>query len=393
MKKIFFCLAVLTAATGVFADSFYNYNSEHYLVFSDESEARSEAVARQMEAALALYNHLFHFDLDTLPGRLRVRIFGAKSEYDAYLEETIAAERGDFVFISYSRTERSELVGFNQDEAEFRTSLLHYGFIQYLNAFIHAPPLWIEEGMAAYLEASGYRDEEEAFVWQANLSWLAPLQDILREETVPLDIPRLIRLDKQTAEANIALFYPLSWGLVHFLMSSPEKRFNRIIWDSIYALRSDVSLEENSEQVEKEAFAWVGEQELERQFKTYILSLKDFNTLIAEGTAAYSQGRAADADQAFQEALTLRDDHFLPYYYLGLLSYDRGAHPEAQDYYRQAQSRGIDPGLITYALGVNAFAAARYEEAAAYLNQARELDPELYGEKTDILLKRIDYLN
>jgi tetratricopeptide (TPR) repeat protein len=395
MKKLLFCLAVLTSAAGAGADSFFSYDSEHYQVFSDLSAAQSEAVARQMEAALDLYNRLFHFDLTALPARLRVRIFNAKSDYDAYLLETIAAERRDFVFISYSRSERSEMVGFSQDAPDFQASLLHYGFIQYLNAFIPDPPLWIEEGMAAYLEAAEYRTDEALFVWQANLSWLAPLQDILGQEASPggLDIPRLIRLDKPTAEANISTFYPLSWGLVHFLMSSQEKRFNRIIWDSISALRNDGSLEENSNQVAREAFGWVGEEELEKQFRMYILSLKDFNTLIDEGSKAYSQGRSLDAELSFQEALRLRGDHFLPYYYLGLISYDRGDYPEAETYYRQAQSRDIDAGLIFYALGVNAFAAARYEEAAAFLNQARELNPLLYGEKTDTLLKRIDYLN
>jgi tetratricopeptide (TPR) repeat protein len=395
MKNFFFCLAVLASAAGAFTDSFSSYESEHYLVLSDESEAKSEAVARQMEGALALYNRLFHFDLGALPAKLRVRIFSAKIDYDAYLEESIAAERSDFVFISYSRPERSEMVGFNQEPPEFRTSVLHYGFIQYLNAFIPDPPLWIEEGMAAYLEASEYRDEGGLFTWQANLSWLATLQEILRQDdaSTGLNIPDLIRLDKETAEANIAVFYPLSWGLVHFLMSSPEKRFNRIIWDSISALNADATLKENSDRVARLAFAWVGEEELEKQLASYILSLKDFNTLIAEGTQAYSQGREQDAELSFQEAVSLRSDHFLPYYYLGLISYDRGVYADAEAYYRQAESRGIDAGLVQYALGVNAFAAARYEEAAAFLIKAGELDPQLYGEKTETLLKRIDYLN
>jgi tetratricopeptide (TPR) repeat protein len=395
MKRFFICLIILTSAACVFADSFFSHDSEHYQVFSDESAARSEAVALQMEAALDLYNRLFHFDLTTLPARLRVRIFGAKSDYDAYLREIIDAERSDFVFISYNRTERSEMVGFSRDAADFRTSLVHYGFIQYLNAFIPDPPLWIEEGMAAYLEASEYREEQATFVQQANLNWLASLQEILRQDasSAGLDVQRLIRLDKPAAEENIGVFYPLSWGLVHFLMNSPEKRFNRIIWDSISALRDDASLEENSRQVATEAFAWVGTQELETELRAYILSLKDFNTLIAEGTAAYSREMSQDAEISFREALALRSDHFLPFYYLGLISYDRGAFPEAEAYYLEARSRGVDAGLIHYALGVNAFAAGRYEEAIAFLMKAKELDPPLYGEKTDTLLKRIDYLN
>ncbi|MBA7692731.1 hypothetical protein ES703_101298 [subsurface metagenome] len=375
--------------------SFYNWASENYQVYSDESKNRAVEILEKMEGSLKLFNELFHFDLSNLPAKFRVRIFKDKDDFDLYLEENISETRSDFVFISYTDPTLSGLIGFAQEEEEFNTSLLHYGFIQYFNAIIPEAPLWLVEGMATYLEYSTYNPFSQSFHFQPNLIWLAPLKKILKnEDGYPQAIPiaELITIDQATAQEKIDVFYPTSWGLVHFLMSSSDQRFNRVIWDSISALGADLSLAQNSEAVKKRAFSWVKQDELQRQFESFILSLKTFNELVREGVDHYTNGRNEEAAKSFNAASELKSDNYIPYYYLGLTSYNQKDYQQAHRYYTRAMELGIEQQLINYALGVNAFADKRYDLAENYLNSAREMDLETYGEKVDSLLKRIEML-
>ncbi len=391
-KTILFGLAIFLAAFAGFGENQadFRFSSAHYIAYSNESESQARMVSQKMEAALKLYNDLFHYDLTELPARLNVKVFKEKREFDRYLEPLISETREDFVFISYSDPGRSELVAFKRTEEEFDASLVHYGFIQYFNAFIPNAPLWLEEGIAAYLEYSLYDPDADSFKWRANLVWLDNLKKILKNSDSK--IVGILTIDKVTAYENLETFYPSAWGLVHFLMNGPDRRLNRIIWDSIAALDKSHSLPESSRVVKEKAFSWIKEEDLQKKFENYIYSLKNFNELVQEGIEHYSAKKLSEAEEGLKRALELRTDNHIPYYYLGLISYDRKEFQKADEYYRQALELGKDPGLIYYALGVNAFANKRYELAEKYLKQAREIDSDAYGDKADNLLNRIEFL-
>jgi len=371
----------------------FSWSSKHYQVLSTESEIRAMEISQKMEAALALFNELFHVDLEKLPAKLRVQIFAEKKDFDTYLQSVLSETRKDFVFLSYSDANRNELVGFKREGADFNSSLLHYGFIQYIHAAVPATPLWLEEGLAAYLENSPYDSNRETFTWRPNYLWLDSLKAILRNpEGRQLAIGELITMDKASAQQRIDVFYPTAWGLVAFLMSSPDKRVNRILWDAIAALEPGVSLAENSQRVRDRAFAWFKQEELQKLFSDAILSLKTFNDFVKEGIDLYSARKTAEAESSFKKALELQQDSYLPYYYLGLISYERKQYQDAAQYYDRAQDLGIDRALIQYALGINAFADKKYDLAGQYLRQAKSLDEKTYAEKVDSLLKRIEVL-
>ncbi len=402
MKKKLPCILASLIVLGVLHPAviyaqdrnFYTWSSENHQVYSDESKSCAVEISQKMEASLKLFNELFHFDLSDVPSKFRVRIFSEKENFDIYLQTIIAETRTDFVFISYKDLARSEMVGFQREEIELNASLMHYGFIQYLNAMIPHAPLWLEEGMAAYLEYSKYDPFTESFTWQPNLIWLESLKTILKGEKTagPLPISELIVMDKTSAQEKIDVFYPTSWGLVHFLMSSSDSRYNRIIWDSISALDENLSLTENSLRVKQKAFSWVKDDRLQKDFQAFILSLKSFNELVKEGIEFYGNDQIAEAENSFKKTFELRTDNYIPYYYMGLIKYERKDYQEAHKYYSQALELGIEPGLINYALGVNAFADKRYTLAENYLKQAKAIDTETYGDKADSLLKRIEFL-
>ena len=109
-----------------------------------------------MEAAIVLYNEIFHFDLSQLPAKFRVRIFKDLDGFNAYLTKVLSQTRTDFVFIAWSDPERSELLCFPKDDAAFTASLLHQGCIQFIKGFVDNPPVWLREGVATYLDASAW---------------------------------------------------------------------------------------------------------------------------------------------------------------------------------------------------------------------------------------------
>jgi tetratricopeptide (TPR) repeat protein len=242
--------------------------------------------------------------------------------------------------------------------------------------------------MAAYLETS--RWQGGGFQQQTNYAWLDSLKALLRGGRLPLS--ELLTLDKARAAREINVFYPAAWGLVQFLAESPDKRYNRMLWDSISALQPGLSLEESSARVKARAFDWVEQAKLEKDFSTYILSLKTYGELVREGTDLFNASKLDEAAKAFAAALDLRAESYAPHYYLGLIAYQRKNYPQAAEHYRRAEELGIEAALIQYALGVNAFADKKYDQAAALLKRARELDPKAYGDKVDALLKRIEAL-
>jgi tetratricopeptide (TPR) repeat protein len=371
-----------------------SWSSEHYRVLSDSSVTAAMEIAQKLEAALSLYNEYLHFDLDALDSRLRVRIFSDKDDYDRYLNRLISETRSDFVYISYSDANRSELVGFQREEEDFNPSLLHYGFIQFLSAFVPAAPLWIEEGMATYLEYSQYDPMTGSFAWKTNFAWLDSLKDLLASEEITgeLTLRDLLLISKEQAQARIEIFYPSAWGLVHFLLQSPDRSHNRILWESLSALDGTASLGVNSRHVLERAFGWVDLTELQRSFESYISSLMTFNDLVRLGVDQYGTDDLAAARSSFEQALRLRSNNYIPYYYLGLIAYQEKDFELARTFYGRAAEMGIDSALINYALGVNAFADQRYDQAKEYLLAAKESDPESYTGKCDSLLQRIEVM-
>jgi tetratricopeptide (TPR) repeat protein len=385
----------LSAGTGTCQDlEMHSWSSKHYRVLSDTGVTQAMEIADRLEAALALYNEYLHFDLDSLEHELRVRIFSDKAHYDDYLNRLISETRSDFVYISYSDPNRSELVGFQREEKEFNPSLLHYGFIQFLSAFVPAAPLWIEEGIATYLEYSQYDPMTERLTWKANYAWLDSLKNILSNDEImgELTLRDLLLVNKEQAQRGIEIFYPTAWGLVHFLLQSPEKNHNRILWESLSVLDAKATLGANSRVVLEKAFHWEDLAELQRSFESYINSLMTFNDLVRLGVEQYGLEDLAAARSSFEGALNLRNDNYIPYYYLGLIAYQEKDFETARSLYRQAQDRGIDAALINYALGVNAFADQHYERAKNYLLKAKELDSESYAEKSESLLQRIEVM-
>ncbi|MBN1410840.1 MAG: tetratricopeptide repeat protein [Spirochaetales bacterium] len=365
----------------------------YYRVTTDVDEEYTRKIANKMEAALKFYNQIFHFDLNKLTTKLKVTIYKDKNSFDAYLKRIINQTREDFVYIHYSDLVKCELVGYKKkDEADFNASLLHQGMIQFVKAFVPATPLWITEGMAAYLETSAYDEETNTFTLVKNMNWLDTLKNIMKEdgEKTIIPIADLLTIEKETALSSLDIFYPEAWGFVYFLLNVNNKNYNRIIWDALNRIDPKLTLDENSRYLKDMISEWVDITELETNFRKYILSIKTYYDLVLEGIAYYTNKEFPEAEQEFLKALDLKPNDYFAYYYIGLIKYSESKYLEAEEYYSQALEKGAEKGLTYYAMGINAYADNRYENAVEYLKQAKKEDAENYMDKADEILARIE---
>jgi tetratricopeptide (TPR) repeat protein len=371
----------------------YPFTSDYYRVYSDESEEESMLISQKIEACLKLYNALFHFDLLKLEVKLKVKIYGTKQAFDDYVKKFVTEKKNDFIYIHYSDLGKCELVGFKKNTpAEFDQALLHQAFVQFIKAFVPNPPLWLQEGMAAYFEQAEYNEDLKTFQLAGELVWLETLKRVIKEQTaIPfLSLEDLLVIDKANSLDKINTFYPQAWGLVYFLLKSENRDINRILWDSLIVLDSALSVLENSQLVKEKAFGWLGTAKVEEEYKNFFLAQKTFPDLVTEGVNYYSNNELDKAKQSFTEALERDTTNYIPYYYLGLIHYSQKDYLTAETYYNKALELGAPTALIYYALGVNAFADNNYELAVTHLKEAEKLDPDNYKEKVEELLQRIE---
>jgi tetratricopeptide (TPR) repeat protein len=393
MRKILFVALVLCVPFLVFSQETTQFTAEtdHYRIFSETSQAQADDVAHRMEAALALYNGIFHFDLATLPAKLRVRIFKDLDSFNAYLDKVISQKRTDFVFVAWSDPERSELLCFPKEDKAFTASLLHQGCIQFIKGFIDNPPIWLREGVATYLDASTWDPKTGILTPKVNLAWLDNLKSAIRGDASAklISMTDLLTASREKAQTQMDVFAPQSWGLVQFLLNAPDRSYARVIWDTINALGPKATLDDNSQAVRKRAFAWFTDQQLQQDFQGYIMALKTSTELLKDGVDLYASGDMSNAEQAFTKSLELDPSASAAWYYLGLIAYAKKDYTRAEDQYMKAFQLGANAALINYALGVNSFAAGKNTDATKYLTSAKDADKTAYGDKADALLKRL----
>ena len=394
MRKTLLFVLFLCIPLAVFAQDAAQFTSEtvHYRVYSDTSQAQADDIAKRMEAAVTLYNDIFHFDLSLLTTKLRVRVFADLDSFNTYLGKVLSQKRTDFVFIAWSDPERSELLCFPKDEPGFTPSLLHQGAIQFVKAFVDNPPVWLREGVATYLETAVWDAKAGAYVAKPNFAWLEQLKTLLAAgaAATPLSVADLLTISREKAQSQMDVFAPESWGFVQFLIGSPQRAYARAMWDSLAALSPKATLDENSQRVRTRAFSWFADQSLQQDFQAYILSLKTSTDLLKDGIDQYGSGDLAAAGASLQKCIDLDATNSTAWYYAGLISYAKKDYAKAEDDYLKAFQLGATAGIINYALGVNSFAAGKNADAAKYLSFARTADKTTYGDRVDALLKRID---
>lgn len=369
-------LAAVIAAAGLCASAqeptVHTAETVHYVVESEVSAAHAAETAARMEAMLSFFNSYLRFDLEELPAKLRVTIFSSKKNFSVYLQSLTSQSRDDYVYLHYRTPERCRLLAFTGASGLDESSLMRQSFVQVLKAFIAAPPLWLREGLAVYLENSRFDPTVGRVVFRENLVWLETVKTLIRTPDKLIAPERMLTADIDEARESIDVFYPEAWAMVTFLAGSGEGRYERALWDSIRLLSPAAPLAENVRRIRSQAFGWLDQKAAIEAFVSYFASRRSFRELVETGAGLFETKRFDEAEKLMLEAVSLEPDTYLPYYYLGLIAYERRDYPMAEYYYRTAAQMGCHEGLINYALGVNAFASGNSDTARQFLVKAKD---------------------
>ncbi len=395
MKKLILCASFILLSVFVHSQDMNLIESEYYKIYSEVSVTHAAETAEVMDAYFNFYNNYFHFSSDNLSYKMKVKIFKDKTNFDNYLSEIIPEQKNSFVFLQYNHPDKNELVGYFSDDDSYDTFLAHHGFMQFLKTFIPNPPLWMQKGFAIYFEECYYSPEAKEVEYKENFNWLFTLKKYISNteagyEDSIIPFPTLLTMNVENANSSIDIFYAQSWGLVHFLINSSHNAYNRIIWDAINTLNPGYDRKDNEVAIIKNAFEWVNKNEFAKDFITYVDMIKTFPELVQEGMDLYSKGDLLLSERTFINALSIKDDHPVPYYYLGLIYYAQGDYIMADYYYQTAIQMGGEEAITYYALGVNSYADKRFEEAVENLIKSYQKSPEGYGEKSVSLMVQID---
>jgi hypothetical protein len=362
--------------------------SDHYIVVSELGQDRADSLSRHLEALFGLYDGFFRYDASSLKAKLNVRDFKDKAGFDAYMNQIVGQSKDDFVYLHYPSPERSELLLFPKDEPDFSASLAHQGFVQFIKAFVSNPPLWIREGVAVSFESAKWDDKSGSLDFSENLAWLETVKS-LKDRSLLLPLDKLLAIGQDDARTQLDVFYPQSWAMISFLLNSKDKAYNRLLWDSIAALKKDASLEDNQNAVIRIMNTWYGSDAAEKAFADYLADRKTFPELVATGVRKYADKSWTDANDSFVAAQSMNAASYVPDYYLGLIAYAQNQFDVAETHYKQALALGCDPAITNYALGVNAYAQNRLDDAKAFLKLAKDAAPDRYGDKVDSLIAKI----
>ncbi|MCX7024259.1 MAG: hypothetical protein NT080_06525 [Spirochaetes bacterium] len=391
MKKIVVAVALLLAASFAFAQNgtFSQTRSDHYAVLSEIGQENADNLAKQLEGLFQLFNEHFRFDPASLKGPLTVRIFKDKNSFDAYLVKVVGVTKNDFVYLHYPTVERSELVIFQKSGADFDSALAHQAFVQFLKVFIPNPPLWLRDGFAVYFEKAAWNASAQKIDFTGNDDWLEHVK-IVKQEDKLAGPKALFNMSADEAASNNAVLYPQSWAYVSFFADGSDKRYNRLLWDSITKLRREATLEENQAAIGALFDAWYTEEGTQKDFISWLDTRKTFSELITDGVKTYGEKNYDASEDSFTKALAVNKDNYLPYYYLGLIAYAKNDYSTADYYYKTALQLGCDVAITNYALGLNAYASNRFTEARTFLAKAKETAPDKYGAKVDEIISKMD---
>jgi hypothetical protein len=380
MKRFLPLFFVICQAAG--AQSWISMNQGNYEIHSAADRPSTAVFAAELEQRFETYNRLFHFEPTKLQSALKVRYFTDQAEYQEYIgsrirEESSAVEGA--IYLHYSAPERRELVVL---KGAGDAMLPYQAFIQFFRAFVPNPPSWMREGFAVYFNTLKFNADTRTLNYEENLAWL----DTVKKQ-LPTVSPRTVLLaDSSGVPDN---FHALSWSLVSFFLTNRESSYFRILTDSFMLLKPDVSAEVNSKIVYDRLALFTSIDAFESDYKTYISSRKTFTELVEEGQKAYEAKDLASAVESFREAVILRPDSSVPFFYLGLIAYDEKEYDSAERWYVTALNLGENPGLVQYARGVNAAAAGRKADAQKFLQEAAATSPEKYKTLAEDLMARL----
>jgi len=201
-------------------------NYRLHTTMTDERMLRELAVL--MEEALGHYRTALG-ELPPPRAPMRSFVFERRSEWADHTRELLGSSAGPYLGLGRGGyTTGAESVLFNIGREDTFTIAVHEGWHQYTQqVFRDQLPVWLEEGIATYMEGNRFRrgSERPAFMPWRNFERYGELRDTVRTgRLVPL--AELIDGSPQRflerGRGSLLSYYAQVWALVHFLLEGED---------------------------------------------------------------------------------------------------------------------------------------------------------------------------
>lgn len=219
--------------------------SEHFRIHSTLADgALDQALPVFSERALTQYRSAL-VELPAPPEPLQTFIFGTRNQWERFTRERLGSNAGPYLSMGKGGfTTQGDAVLYDIGRLDTLTILAHEGWHQYTQStFKHTLPVWMEEGIACWMEAvrpgRGEASTRPFMPWR-NYERFGELRNGARTDTF---IPLEALLDStpeqflKQGKDRLLLYYAQVWALVHFLNEGENGRYR----DALRQLVSDAA--------------------------------------------------------------------------------------------------------------------------------------------------------
>lgn len=207
--------------------------SEHFRIHSTlEDGSLDRALTTFAERALTQYRSALA-SLPAPPEPLETYIFGNRSQWERFTRQRLGSNAGPYLSMGKGGfTTEGDAILYDIGRLDTLTILAHEGWHQYTQrTFKHPLPLWLEEGIACWMEAvrpgRGETSRSPFLPWR-NYERFSELRNGVRADML---IPLEALLDStpeqflKQGKDRLLLYYAQVWALVQFLNEGEGGRY------------------------------------------------------------------------------------------------------------------------------------------------------------------------
>jgi hypothetical protein len=230
MRAIFLSLFIVAGARAASIADFSNVTAGHYQVLAQSGSLMAGQVNGYMNAMLQLY--IRYFTSWTAVDGARVIVFSNREDFRAYSKNATGMTHPGLAGYCHLKGDEDgnvfyELVTYEHDR--LWQVLAHEGFHQFIGWEMGQEiPVWLNEGMAQYFENNTVKTGH-LIPGGIDKTRLAAAQALIRAKRAPA-VSDLLTMDRATFYADPGVTYPMSWALVHYLMTRDTGSF----WNSSF---------------------------------------------------------------------------------------------------------------------------------------------------------------
>ncbi|MFC1582839.1 DUF1570 domain-containing protein [Planctomycetota bacterium] len=210
----------------------YTAEGQHYTVHSEISQASADKVLKHIEAIFKEYNKFFPYSKKS-KDKYKVFVFASYLSFADYSLDSGEVKPNPGIGGLYNPRLDHLLIRGDKEEAKMLGTVYHEGLHQYMEYHVKECPIWFNEGLATFFEAS-YFDNRGFRAGIVNKERLTVLEYALAGKLAHGDIKPLKRLMVMSPaefmagmghpqkQQQVLVNYAHSWSVVYFMVRNPN---------------------------------------------------------------------------------------------------------------------------------------------------------------------------